>query len=111
MLREDRLQFCRVCVNQAFNADKGIVCSITGAVAAFEGSCTMYTEDEVLKQKYHSTRETKVIANKSLSTNKRLLNYILDMLFIYIFALIVGIVIGVTQVLFSYNIIGTEPDF
>jgi len=46
MTREERLKFCSVCKNRAFNPKQGMICGITNEKAAFEGNCPDYLEDE-----------------------------------------------------------------
>lgn len=45
MERADRLQFCRTCVKRGFNPEKGVVCSLTGEYADFDGECSDYELD------------------------------------------------------------------
>ena len=45
MTREERLKFCSVCTNRAFNPKQGMICGITNEVASFEGTCADYKED------------------------------------------------------------------
>lgn len=45
MTREDHLKFCGVCTKRNFNPKVGIVCSLTGEVANFQGTCADYDED------------------------------------------------------------------
>jgi hypothetical protein len=45
MTREEQLQFCRQCVNRRFDAEHGLVCALTGEVAAFETECPDFSED------------------------------------------------------------------
>lgn len=69
MTREERLQFCSVCQNRAFNLNYGTICKLTNGVATFEGKCGDYTEDPVevnnLKEK-----EKIIIHNKKKTINK-----------------------------------------
>lgn len=111
MLREDQLKFCRVCTLQSFDPEKGIICSLTGSPANFEQSCTSYSEDEVLKVKYQSSRETKVLANKTISSGKRFLNFLLDMLFLYIMAIILGVIVGIASYFLSVTLLDPDPGF
>ena len=57
MTREERLNYCRVCNHRQKDFQKGIVCSLTGEQADFEGNCSNYIENpeyvsrEKIKQK------------------------------------------------------------
>lgn len=46
MTREEHLEFCRRCLNRKFDFDRGIVCSLTGQIAAFEKECENFKVDE-----------------------------------------------------------------
>src|SRR5688572_10567738 len=45
MTREEHLEFCRRCMNRKFDASKGIVCSHTGEIAAFDKDCEVFEVD------------------------------------------------------------------
>lgn len=69
MTREEHLKFCTQCTKRNFNPKVGIICSLTGEVAAFQGSCADYSVDEQvvkmeLAQKEINTAETKKSINK-----------------------------------------------
>lgn len=46
MTREERLEFCLVCTKRKPNIKKGLLCSLTGEHATFEGNCNDYDEDK-----------------------------------------------------------------
>tara|TARA_B110000495_G_C22759742_1_gene444897 strand:+ start:30 stop:734 length:705 start_codon:yes stop_codon:yes gene_type:complete len=50
MNRETRLKYCKVCVKQSFDAEKGIICSLTEKQAEFENDCDNFKEDSKLKR-------------------------------------------------------------
>lgn len=45
MIRDEHLEFCRRCLNRKFNPSKGIVCGLTGEIAAFEKDCENFSKD------------------------------------------------------------------
>jgi antitoxin component YwqK of YwqJK toxin-antitoxin module len=45
MTRDQHLEFCSRCINRKFDSDKGIICSLTNDIAAFESSCNNYKVD------------------------------------------------------------------
>jgi hypothetical protein len=45
MTREEHLEFCRQCRNRKFDSDRGIVCGLTGQMAAFEKECEDFKVD------------------------------------------------------------------
>jgi uncharacterized RDD family membrane protein YckC len=91
MTREQQLKFCKVCKNKGFDAQQGIICNLTGARADFQYECSSYHEDEELKNK---EQENKVIRNIA-SQNKRLANYLLDLVFIILFSIGFGIFLAI----------------
>lgn len=46
MTRQERLKFCKTCQKRKFDFNRGILCSITNDLAAFEDSCPDYLIDE-----------------------------------------------------------------
>ncbi len=46
MTREEHLRFCSICVNREFNTRRGIVCSLTSDIAAFEDNCESFINDD-----------------------------------------------------------------
>jgi hypothetical protein len=45
MTREERLVYCKVCKKRSFNTNLGIICSLTGEHASFNGTCSDFDED------------------------------------------------------------------
>ncbi len=72
-LREHRLKFCKVCQLRAFDFNKGVTCSLTGELAAFEGACPDYKldeqEQEAVLKKEEAYRDSE-IAEESLGLGK-----------------------------------------
>lgn len=51
MDRAFQLQFCRVCKNKSFSAQKGTICGLTNDVATFEEICENFTEIQYQENK------------------------------------------------------------
>ncbi len=45
MDRKYQLEFCKICDNQEFSRDKGIICKLTGDIAIFEDDCPDFVGD------------------------------------------------------------------
>jgi hypothetical protein len=50
MTRNERLEFCKVCTNRKLEMSKGLICSLTGDLADFEGECESFERDETKEQ-------------------------------------------------------------
>ncbi|GAB3341138.1 hypothetical protein GCM10027429_29130 [Marivirga atlantica] len=48
MTREERLQFCKKCTNRKMDMQQGLICSLTGEKATFEGECPDFNLDETV---------------------------------------------------------------
>ncbi len=46
MTRDEHLEFCRRCLNRKFDFERGIFCSLTGQIAAFEKECENFKFDK-----------------------------------------------------------------
>jgi uncharacterized RDD family membrane protein YckC len=94
MTRQERLKFCKICVNQKFDLKQGIICGLTDAPATFENECPDFLEDiEKMKKEKESSLQ-KELLDSAVPSKTRLFNFILDSVFLYITALIVGFVGG-----------------
>lgn len=94
MNREEQLVFCRICRNQVKDKNKGIICGITGTYADFEDSCAFFKEDLEKKELIESTKVEKEIISNPASMGKRFANHLLDTLFFYVIAIIIGTFLG-----------------
>jgi uncharacterized RDD family membrane protein YckC len=101
MTREEHLKFCRICTNQKFDMQKGIICRLTGQIADFEGSCVSFDEDIKLKESLYSQRLEREMAGRTASQGKRFANYLLDMIFYFIFTFIFAFIIVILLAIFS----------
>ncbi|WP_430811892.1 MULTISPECIES: RDD family protein [unclassified Carboxylicivirga] len=76
MKREDRLKYCKVCKLRRVSDEKGIICSLTNAPAAFDVACTLYREDPELVKQHRPSGQSLKEAPKM----KRLLNRLIDVI-------------------------------
>lgn len=92
MTREEQLKFCKVCKRRKNDLKQGIICSLTGQKADFEVSCESYEEDIILKTQFETSKNH--LLNEDASTGKRFANYIIDLLFFYVFSFLFGMFLG-----------------
>ena len=60
MTREERIKYCQCCLKRKDSAASGLICSLTGAQATFEGGCEHFEEDPVaMKEHFYSEEERK----------------------------------------------------
>ncbi len=97
MTREEHLQFCKVCTHQKKDFNQGIICSFTGRIADFEEECPSFEEDVVLLETSFAelAADTKVPA---ASQNKRLVNYLVDQVFLVGCGMLFGVALGLVLV-------------
>ena len=77
MTRDQHLEFCRRCLNRSFDPNHGIVCSLTGQIAAFENNCTDFRNDESVTLKpdeeiAYTPDETKTMLSNQIFEELRL---------------------------------------
>ncbi len=95
MNRQERLRYCKTCKRQKFDAQKGIICSLTNAPAEFQVACTTYSEDSELKHKMEMEAIRNQLYTQEADKGKRFINHLLDGVFAYLFMFLLAIVIGV----------------
>ncbi len=95
MTREEHLKFCKVCKNRKSDRDKGVFCGLTNEIANFENSCSFYLEDTEERERLNEIRIENELFMKTASQGKRFANYILDIIFFYVFSVVIGVFIGV----------------
>lgn len=100
--RDQHLEFCRVCRNQKFDAEKGIICGLTDRMADFQGFCPSYVEDADLKSQYETQRIATEVTSKIASHGKRLANFLLDLIFYLAFLFLVAVVMGIIEALTNF---------
>lgn len=95
MTRKEQLVFCKVCVNQKKDLQRGIVCSLTDQIADFETSCEYFERDSVKEEKFNERNAAYALEGKIASQGQRFTNYIIDYIFLIGFGALVGAVIGI----------------
>lgn len=51
MNREERLEFCKICLNRQLDFKRGLVCKFTNDLADFEHTCGKFEEDSMEKDR------------------------------------------------------------
>jgi len=92
MDRKEQLKFCKVCKNQKFDLNKGIICGLTDDVAKFEESCVSFEEDTILKEKEMASRIAQNSYDDEVSKGIRFTNRLIDFIFIMVFSFVIGLV-------------------
>ncbi len=60
MTREERVKYCQCCLKRRNSTSSGLICSLTGAQATFEGGCENFEEDTVaMKEHFYEQDEKK----------------------------------------------------
>lgn len=95
MTREEQLTYCKVCKNQKFDMNKGVTCGLTNAPADFQGTCEHYDEDSQLLFKQDLNKIEKELLTRQAGLGKRFANYILDLIFMMLLGLVIGVVLGI----------------
>ena len=101
MEREKQLKFCKICKEQKFDINQGVICGLTNLPADFVMSCDFFNEDLTLKEQYESKLKENEILNKMASKGKRFTNYLLDLIFFLIFSYIFGVILGIVLLFVS----------
>ena len=84
MTRKEQLAFCKICTNQKFHSQQGIICGLTDARADFEGSCQHFEEDKAKVSEYEKREERDAWYSNMASPGSRFVNYLLDSICIMI---------------------------
>jgi uncharacterized RDD family membrane protein YckC len=101
MKREDHLAYCKICLNQKFDSNKGIICNLTDEIADFTEQCDSYEENSTIKEKIETQKIENELNSKLASQGKRITNYVIDMIFFYIFSILIAITISMTLAVIS----------
>ena len=60
MTREERVKYCQCCLKRRNSSSSGLICSLTGAQATFEGGCVNFEEDPIaMKENLYVQEEKK----------------------------------------------------
>lgn len=49
--REQQMEFCKICTNRKFDAQRGLLCGLSNEFANFDGTCVDFTVDENQKKR------------------------------------------------------------
>lgn len=99
MTREEQLRYCKVCKNQKFDLQQGIICSLTNTKADFEDSCDSFENESGDDSTSYLSDFAVQINSIQASQGKRFLNFIIDYIFLHIIVLIIGVLGGFAAVL------------
>ena len=111
MTREEHLRFCKICKNQGFDSKFGIICSLTGRRADFDLECDHFVEDQKLKAEQKVKDREKAVNGNIAGLEKRLVNYLLDSVFLLFFGLTGLFIWGVLLSLISPSTFaGIDPE-
>ena len=90
MTRAEQLRFCKICTNQKFDLQQGIICSLTNKKADFEDTCDTFEEDtSKTENSYLSEFDTNLVG-KAASQKQRFINYIVDLVYLFVIGSIIG---------------------
>ena len=59
MTREERIKYCQCCLKRRNSSSSGLICSLTGAQATFEGGCDEFEEDPIAMKEHFYVQEEK----------------------------------------------------
>lgn len=81
MTRSEQLRFCKICTNQKFDLQQGIICSLTNKKADFEETCDTFEEDtSKTENSYLSEFDTNLVgkaaSQKNVSSITQLTQYV-----------------------------------
>ncbi|MBI3217983.1 MAG: RDD family protein [Bacteroidetes bacterium] len=95
--RDEQLRFCKICKNQKFDFQQGIMCGLTDKPADFQVSCPSFVQDSaiVLNEITDESYQENHVSIKIASQGKRFANHLLDIIFYLIFTFLFGIFLGV----------------
>lgn len=98
MERKEQLRYCKVCMHQKLDFEKGFLCSLTMDYPDFEEECSNYKSNENLVEKERKRKMDRIlskIADKTVdnedqaiyydyaNNGTRLANYLIDLIMIY----------------------------
>jgi len=81
MTRQEQLVFCKKCTNRDLDLNRGMLCKLTGKEADFAPSCSNYSYDESIPDRYddesHLQREemATLLSDKATEALKKQQNY------------------------------------
>ncbi len=106
MTREEHLKFCKVCNNQKFDSQKGIICGLRDSIADFDDTCESFDENTQLKEKLLAKNSKNELDSQIASQGTRFANYLLDRIFILIISFFITFLLTLVLALISPNSVG-----
>lgn len=106
MNREEQLAFCKVCVNQKKDLQRGIVCGLRDAIADFEGTCESFLKDESKERKLKEKNAAYALEGQLATQGQRFANYVIDYLFLIGLGALVGAALGLVLGYFAPEHLG-----
>ncbi len=104
MDRKAHLMFCKKCSKRNFSREKGIVCSLTGEQADFDGYCSDFDEDTVEADKMKKYGASGYLNNGSVGGWVRFANFIVDRIVHVGIVFVIAFFLAAANVDFIYNL-------
>lgn len=102
MDRKAQLVYCKKCKHKKFDIQKGIICALTNDLADFTDACQHYDGEE-MEVKLAKTELPKQDLPASASKIKRLINFLVDRVALYILSIILAFIFAPVFIVFSLN--------
>ena len=100
MLREEQLNYCRVCKHRKPDLSRGMLCGLTGRPPEFKVNCESFSPDPKAREKYEQKLKEKQKREMMAGREIRFFNYLLDRIFLFIIGLMIGASLGILFGLF-----------
>lgn len=101
MTRQEQLTFCRKCIHQEKDLNRGILCGLTNEIANFQDTCTSFVEEQAPKYRGAGSSWSSGTYLNTASKEKRFANYLIDRIVLLIFGFGFGMVLGIILALIS----------
>ena len=83
MTHEEQIKYCRCCNHRKSTKEHGLVCTLTGAPAEFEGGCCDFDADEIAIKEFTPARKPVNMTSKEILTIALTTIFLAFMLFCY----------------------------
>ena len=91
--KQQNLEFCEVCEHNKYTVGNEIICRLTGKAGVFEEACPQYSKNTELKEFRDKYRNQELVREKTADIGLRLVNFLIDSVFIFVFVLFITLVI------------------
>lgn len=105
---EHCLQYCKVCQNQKFSMQEGIVCGLSNQKPDFYDTCDDFVEDIEKKERAEMMHRDSFVEIHKVNASTRFTNRIIDVIFSYVFVFIAFRALMATGDRFIYRITYAE---